>query len=75
VDDSMTPETARVYRQALTYAIDERRAPYAACIVFASWHAQLGQILWAADLDQSWQDWCQRPEAVQVFGEVDGEVE
>jgi len=69
VDDSMTPETARVYRQALTYALDERRAPYAACTVFASWHAHLGQVLWDDDLDRSWSDWSQRPEADRTLDE------
>jgi len=67
----MTPETARVYRQALTYGLDEMHAPYAACVVFAAWHAHLGQVLWDGDLDRSWDDWISRPEAAQALGEDD----
>lgn len=69
MDNSMPPEVARVYRQALTFALDELHAPYAAAVAFASWYAHVGQVLWDDDLDRSWQDWTQRPEADQVFGE------
>jgi len=67
VDHSMTPEVARVYRQALTYGLDEMRVPYAAAVTFASWHRHVGQILHDDDLDASWEDWTSRPEAAGVL--------
>lgn len=69
MEHSMTPETARVYRAALTYGLDEMRVTYAAAVIFASWHAHLGQVLHGDDLDASWDDWIGRPEGRRAFGE------
>jgi len=66
-----TQHDARVYRQALTYAIDELHAPYAAAVTFAAHHVNVGRILWEGDLDRSWQDWRDRPEAARLLDDTD----
>jgi hypothetical protein len=43
--------------------------PYAAAVTFASWHANVGQLLWEGDPDRSWADWRDRPEAARVVAD------
>jgi len=65
----MPEDQARAYRAALTYALDELHAPYAAAVMFAHWHASIGHTLFDDDVDRSWQGWRDRPETDRTLGE------
>jgi len=69
VDTSWTIEQRRDYVRARDWA-RQQYVPWAIAGAFGAWHATVGRLLFD-DLEESYEDWRDRPEAQILFGDGD----